>query len=151
MREAQVNPYSPAHGNAVGDTVPISFGGAVGDPSWQTAYPTAIRAIYENTGDMRLPAAYEQPIAGYIHDLAAAANQSGIGKLFAHYGEWVTPPAYPTSVNSPTQGPKPPKSLISAYNLIGDIDTAANLAAATGNMAAAASYRALAATYRHDF
>lgn len=151
MRASQINPYSPSHGNAVGDTVPISFGGAVGDPSWQTAYPTAIKTIFENTGDMRLPTAYSQPIAGYIHDLAAAANSTGIGKMFAHYGEWVTPPAYPTSVNSPTQGPKPPTALISAYNFIGDLDTAAMLSTAIGDSASAASYRSLAAYYRLGF
>lgn len=152
IRDQQVNPFQPSHGNSVGDTTPLTFGSAPGDPSWQTAYPTAVSQIWHFAGDRRLLGSILTPLHQYASALSAAANSTGLGRMFARYGEWVTPPTVlPTSPSDSTQGPKPPKSLVSAFNFISDLDRMVELSAAAGDAAAAEQYVAEAAARRVEF
>ncbi|KAA0145667.1 hypothetical protein FNF29_08439 [Cafeteria roenbergensis] len=152
MRDQQVNPFQPEHGASVGDTTPLTFGSAPGDPSWQTAYPTAVSQLWHYAEDRQLLGSILGPLHQYAAALSSAANATGLKKMFAHYGEWVTPPAVlPTSPNDSTQGPKPPKSLVSAFNFISDLDRMVELSAAAGDAAAARQYVAEAAARREEF
>jgi len=151
MHDQQVNPFQPAHGSSVGDTTPLTFGTAPGDPSWQTAYPTAVAQMWLYAADARLTQALFDPIVAYAEEMTQAAA-GGLNKLFHHYGEWVTPPAtLPTNPDQPTQGPKPPPALVSSFNFVSDIDRVALLANAVGNVSYADKAQQQAAALRQEF
>jgi alpha-L-rhamnosidase len=82
---------------AVGDCTPLTFGGNPADPAWGTAYPTSVMALYDHYGDTVTARDHYPNLKAWVDFLTGMVKGSGIGRMYYHYGDWVTPPPYPNT------------------------------------------------------
>ena len=80
----------------VPDVVPFYRGGSrPADPSWGAAFPNIAWVLYKYYGDMDTAKTFYPGLLQYIDFLVSAIAKSGIGKMYAYYGDWVPPPPHP--------------------------------------------------------
>ncbi len=91
VRDAQLR---NGKGIVLGDTAPLSFGSAIGDPAWGMAYPQTLFALATYAGaSSRADIEEHFPHAmAWIRFLQEQVTAVGIGKLYYNYGDWVPPP-----------------------------------------------------------
>ena len=93
------------------------------DPSWGSAYPTIVHAVWMQTGRNDIITRHLDSVVRYMHTLEAAVSGSGLSHMFAKYADWF-PPAGAASAS---------KSLVSAATFIHDSRLVAAMAEAVGN------------------
>ena len=78
---------------AVPDVVPFYRGGGrPSDPAWGAAYPQIAWVLYKYYGDTATAKDHLAGLLAYIDFMISQVQSQGMGKLYAHYGDWVPPP-----------------------------------------------------------
>ena len=93
------------------------------DPSWGSAYPTVVHAVWTHTGRTHIITRHLDGVVRYMHTLEESVRRSGLARMFAKYADWF-PPAGAASAS---------KSLVSAATFIHDSRLVAAMAEAVGN------------------
>jgi len=126
----------------VTDTVPyLRYGSRPADPAWGAAYPLIVYWLHEYNGDVGIVAEQYAGVKGWLDYLTARVKESGIGKMFYNYGDWVPPP--------PAQ--RCNESLTSAFYYILNLQQLSAMATKLGNTGDAAKYLTLSQQASTEF
>ena len=115
----------------VPDVVPFYRGGnRPADPSWGAAFPQYVWVLYKYYGNLDIAKTYLPFLSKYIDFLVSSIQKSGIGNMYAYYGDWVPPPPYAKVNNSFTSA----FSFLGSVNQVYEIAMAVNDTATAGKM-----------------
>ena len=118
----------------VPDVVPFYRGGSrPADPSWGAAFPQFVWVLYKYYGNLDIAKAFFPGLLQYVDFLVSMISQSGIGKMYAYYGDWVPPP----------QHPKVNESFTSAFSFLNNVKQVHEIAVALNDTVNAAKLEQL--------
>ena len=111
------------------------------DPSWGSAYPTIVHAVWMQTGRTDIITRHLDSVVRYMHTLEASVHHSGLARMFAKYADWFPPSGADTA----------DKSLVSAATFILDSRLVAAMANAVGNASVHQHFTQLSAHLATEF
>ena len=109
------------------------YGTRPADPSWGAAFPQILWVLYHYYGDLATVEKYFPVLTKYIDFMTQKVEESGIGRLYGYYGDWVPPPPHP-KVNV---------SFTSAFSYLNNLRQAVQLADAINDTGNASRYKDL--------
>eukprot|EP01105_Mastigella_eilhardi_P027283 TRINITY_DN833_c0_g1_i4.p2 TRINITY_DN833_c0_g1~~TRINITY_DN833_c0_g1_i4.p2 ORF type:complete len:441 (+),score=85.14 TRINITY_DN833_c0_g1_i4:1432-2754(+) len=77
---------------SVPDTVPRTFGKAIADPNWGTAFPTIVSCLVDHLGDVTTAKDMYSALRAWVEFLRMCANRDGLSNMYYVHGDWVPPP-----------------------------------------------------------
>eukprot|EP00760_Papus_ankaliazontas_P039572 PhM_4_TR9648/c0_g1_i1/m.3135/K05989/ramA; alpha-L-rhamnosidase len=129
-------------GGEVADVIPhFRFGGMPADPSWGIVFPMIVNSTMTSYNDKDMAAKQLEGIRKWTDYLLHRAQESGLGNMYASYGDWVVPPGQP----------KVPNSMSSAWAVVKAVECVINVARVTGNTSMESSYTAIRLNLVQDF
>ena len=106
------------------DVVPFyRYGGRPADPSWSQAFPEILFQNAQHSTNHDVATKFYPALMQYVQSMIKMIPSSGIGSMFARYGDWVPPPEHP----------KVDSHFVSAFSTLLSISEAQQLATLLGH------------------